>query len=102
MAWLSTNTSDAVTGPILMGTSRGLIVETELIAGEERLFSNNLESYWKPVFDIGKGQHVPITGLEFHQVPNSKRFFILATTASRLYQFQVTEYSFTKLTIDLF
>ena len=41
------------------------------------------------VFDIGRGQHSPITGLEFHLVPHTRgKYIILATTQTRMYQFQ--------------
>lgn len=41
------------------------------------------------VFDIGKGQHSPITGLEFHLVPHTRgKYIIIATTQTRMYQFQ--------------
>ena len=39
------------------------------------------------VFDIGKGNNTPITGLEFHRVPGSEKYFVLVTTPNRLYQF---------------
>jgi hypothetical protein len=39
------------------------------------------------VFDIGKGDKTPITGLEFHHVPGSEKYFVLVTTPIRLYQF---------------
>lgn len=39
------------------------------------------------VFDIGKGNNRPITGLEFHRIPSKERYFILATTLDRIYQF---------------
>jgi hypothetical protein len=39
------------------------------------------------VFDIGKGNSTPITGLEFHRVPGSEKYFVLVTTPNRLYQF---------------
>jgi hypothetical protein len=39
------------------------------------------------VFDIGKGNSTPITGLEFHRVPSSEKYFVLVTTPNRLYQF---------------
>jgi hypothetical protein len=37
----------------------------------------------------GKGQHVPVTGLQYHNVPNTNKFFVIATTPQRMYQFQV-------------
>lgn len=39
------------------------------------------------VFDIGKGEHCPITGIEFHKAPNTTRYFILVSTLTRLYKF---------------
>jgi hypothetical protein len=39
------------------------------------------------VFDIGKGNNTPITGLEFHRVLDSEKYFVLVTTPNRLYQF---------------
>lgn len=38
------------------------------------------------MFDIGKGNS-PITGLEYHKLPGRERYFIIATTPSRIYQF---------------
>ena len=87
VGWSHSNESESVTGPILFGTTRGLIFETDLDSGDERLFSTSLEQYWKQIFDLGRGQHVPITGLEYHPIPRSKKYFIMATTPSRLYQF---------------
>lgn len=87
VGWNFSNDSEASTGPILLGTSRGLIFETELALEGERVFQTGLEQYWRQVFDIGKGEHMPITGLEFHRVPGSDTYFVLVTTAQRLYQF---------------
>ena len=87
VGWSHSNESEASTGPILMGSTRGLIFETDLDSGEDRLFTTSLEQYWKQIFDLGRGQHVPITGLEYHAIPRSKKYFILATTPIRLYQF---------------
>lgn len=39
------------------------------------------------VFDIGKGEHCPITGIEFHKVPNTMRYIVIVTTPTRLYKF---------------
>ncbi|KAK7864534.1 hypothetical protein R5R35_007310 [Gryllus longicercus] len=87
VGWNFGNESESSTGPILLGTSRGLIFETELLLEGERVFPSGLEQYWRQVFDIGKGEHMPITGLEFHRVPGSDTYFVLVTTAQRLYQF---------------
>ena len=88
VGWSHVNESESTTGPILVGTTRGLIFETDFDSGDERLFSTSLEQYWKQIFDLGRGQHVPITGLEYHPVHRSKKFLILVTTPTRLYQFQ--------------
>ena len=39
----------------------------------ERMFSSSLEKYWKTAVDLGKGQHMPITGLAYFNVENTKR-----------------------------
>lgn len=39
------------------------------------------------IFDIGKGTDMPITGIQFHRVNNTSRYFIFITTPTRLYQF---------------
>ena len=90
VAWNQTNTSLTTTGPILMGTTRGLIFEAEISTESTMFSSTTMEKQWKQVYDLGRGgQPSAITGLEYHRVPKSKRFFILVTTNSRLYQFQV-------------
>ena len=88
VAWNSDATQTS-TGQILLGTTRGLIFEAEISTESSFLSSGTIEKSWKQVYDIGKGQaSAPITGLEYHRVPKSKKFFILATTPSRFYQFQ--------------
>uniref|UniRef100_T1JMS9 Pep3/Vps18 beta-propeller domain-containing protein n=1 Tax=Strigamia maritima TaxID=126957 RepID=T1JMS9_STRMM len=84
VAW-NLHNKDNGTGPILFGTSKGLIFETELTLGDDRnLFSSNIEVYWKQVFDVRSN----ITSLELHKYPNSDTdYFVLATTPNRLYQF---------------
>jgi len=39
------------------------------------------------VFDISKGQPIPIIGLQYHRVGKSDLFYILAITSTKLYQF---------------
>ncbi|XP_063229884.1 vacuolar protein sorting-associated protein 18 homolog isoform X2 [Bacillus rossius redtenbacheri] len=87
VGWNYRNESDSTTGPILLGTSKGLIFETEIVPEGDRIFQSGLEQYLKQVFDIGKGSVTQITGLEFHRVPGSDKYFVLVTTPSRLYQF---------------
>lgn len=87
VGWNFSNDSDSTTGPILLGTSKGLIFETEIAFDGDRMFQSGLEQYWKQVFDIGKGDNTPITGIEFHHVPDTTMYFVLVTTPNRLYQF---------------
>ncbi|KAJ9580206.1 hypothetical protein L9F63_004149 [Diploptera punctata] len=87
VGWNFGNDSDMTTGPILLGTSKGLIFETEISLDGDRIFQSSLEQYWRQVFDIGKGNNTPITGLEFHRVPSSEKYFVLVTTPNRIYQF---------------
>ena len=83
VGWSSRNTSTAATGPVLLGTSRGLLLEAELDSGEDRMFSSSLEKYLRPLADLGGGQHMPVTGLAYFNVEGSSRYFIIATTANR-------------------
>ena len=87
VSWHAKNTSESVTGPVLIGTSKGVILEAELDSGEDRMFSHSLERYWRQAADLGKGAHLPITGLAHFGVEGTRRYFVLATTSSRMYQF---------------
>ncbi|XP_043488268.1 vacuolar protein sorting-associated protein 18 homolog isoform X2 [Polistes fuscatus] len=86
VGWNFSNTSETITGPILLGTSKGLIFETEISDGD-KIFNTSLEQYWRQVFDIGKNSKPPITGLEFHKLPNSDKYMIIVTTVMRIYQY---------------
>ncbi|XP_063825153.1 vacuolar protein sorting-associated protein 18 homolog isoform X1 [Ostrinia nubilalis] len=102
VGWNYENTSENSTGPILLGTSQGHILETELEADSDRMFTAN-QQYWRQlpnylplygsreidglIFDIGHGTEMPITGIQFHRVGNSSKFFVFITTPTRLYQF---------------
>ncbi|GJQ72360.1 dor [Trypoxylus dichotomus] len=91
IGWNHYNTSPNTTGPILLGTSKGLIFETEIALEGEKFFtsgfSSSLEQYWRQVFDIGKGTNTPITGLEFYQIPSTDKYFIFVATPLNLYYF---------------
>ncbi|XP_052749973.1 vacuolar protein sorting-associated protein 18 homolog isoform X2 [Galleria mellonella] len=86
VGWNYENTSDITTGPILLGTSHGHILETELEVDNDKRFTAN-QQYWRQIFDIGQGADMPITGIQFHRVVNSNKYFIFITTPTRLYQF---------------
>lgn len=49
VGWNFSNDSDSTTGPILLGTSKGLIFETEIAFDGDRMFQSGLEQYWKQV-----------------------------------------------------
>ncbi|KAI5652101.1 pep3/Vps18/deep orange family domain-containing protein [Phthorimaea operculella] len=102
VGWNYENISEVSTGPILLGTSQGHIIETELEADSDKSFTAS-QQYWRQlpnylplyggkdieglIFDIGRGAETPITGLQFHRVGNSNKYFIFVTTPTRLYQF---------------
>ena len=75
------------TGTILAGSALGIIIETEL-STDDTFFSQSIERLYRQVFDIGKGQHTPVTGLQVQAVPNTNKYLVMATTNTRLYQFQ--------------
>ncbi|XP_076620663.1 vacuolar protein sorting-associated protein 18 dor [Colletes latitarsis] len=87
VGWNFSNTSETTTGPILLGTSKGLIFETEIGLDGDKIFNTCLEQYWRQVFDIGENSKPPITGLEFHRVPNTDKYIIIVTTLIRIYQY---------------
>ncbi|XP_045497212.1 vacuolar protein sorting-associated protein 18 homolog [Colias croceus] len=86
VGWNYENKSTTTTGPILLGTSQGHILEMELEAESDKMFTAS-QQYWRQIFDIGKGADTPITGIQFHRVNNTSKFFIFVTTPTRLYQF---------------
>ncbi|XP_047507228.1 vacuolar protein sorting-associated protein 18 homolog isoform X1 [Pieris napi] len=102
VGWNYENRSTSTTGPILLGTSQGHILEMELEADNDKMFTVS-QQYWRQlpnylplyggkeidglIFDIGKGTDTPITGIQFHRVNNTSKYFIFVTTPTRLYQF---------------
>ncbi|KAK6624157.1 hypothetical protein RUM44_011015 [Polyplax serrata] len=88
IAWNYANQSKSSSGAILLGTSKGLIFETEISYENEGLLQSGLEEYWKQVFDIGKGTDTPITGMHMYRLPGKDKYFIMVTTATKLYQFR--------------
>ncbi|XP_014476276.1 PREDICTED: vacuolar protein sorting-associated protein 18 homolog isoform X2 [Dinoponera quadriceps] len=87
VGWNFSNTLDTSSGFILLGTSKGLIFETEIGLETDKIFNTSLEQYWRQVFDIGKNSKPPITGIEFHKLPNSDKYMIIVTTLMRIYQY---------------
>ncbi|KAM8718382.1 hypothetical protein ACLKA7_000194 [Drosophila subpalustris] len=74
---------ESTTGSILLGTSRGLIFETELGAVND--------TQRRQLYDLGLGlSKYPINGLELLRVPNSNRWIVVAATPDSLYSFDST------------
>lgn len=79
------------TGTILLGTTKGLILQTELIYSDETKFFPlpGPRQYVKEIFDVGLEMGA-ITGLECHQIHSNsateKSFIIFVSTNSRLYR----------------
>ncbi|XP_017062924.1 vacuolar protein sorting-associated protein 18 homolog [Drosophila eugracilis] len=77
--------SESTTGPILLGTSRGLIFETELSPALDGHVQR------KQLYDLGLGRpKYTITGLKLLRVPNSNRYIIVVTSPECIYTFQET------------
>ncbi|XP_026470217.1 vacuolar protein sorting-associated protein 18 homolog [Ctenocephalides felis] len=93
VGWNCNVCSETTTGHILLGTSKGLIFETEMGLDGDKIFHSSLEQYWRQIFDIGKGDDIPITGLEFRKVNDTNKYIVLVTTPQRLYQFSGTSSS---------
>ncbi|KAG8181524.1 hypothetical protein JTE90_014254 [Oedothorax gibbosus] len=94
VAWNPQQTSDNMTGVMLVGTTKGFIYETEISSGDERpFFQSSPEQYFKQVFDVTNStitsdttDSKTVTGIVFHKV-SQDNYFVLATTPSRLFQF---------------
>ncbi|ELU13053.1 hypothetical protein CAPTEDRAFT_223579 [Capitella teleta] len=92
VGWNRQNASDTSTGEILIGTTKAVIIETEIVSSEDsRFFQSTLENYVKPLYTLGRDHNYPITGIEFEKMPSTSlteyRYFIMATLPGRLYQF---------------
>ncbi|KAI9279805.1 Pep3/Vps18/deep orange family-domain-containing protein [Sporodiniella umbellata] len=77
--------TDPSTREVLIGTKNGLIYETCIEPNDE--YFKKEEKYFKQVYSIHEST-MPITGLYFEQFPvNNRKYFVMATTATRIYQF---------------
>lgn len=88
VGWNQRGVTDNSTDAILLGTSKGLILETKLVTAEDtHLFSASIEQYVRQLHSLTP---VPITGIEFDTLPSSggqTEYFFLVTSGSRLFQF---------------
>lgn len=81
------------TGTILLGTSKGLVLQTEFTQSDETKFfplKIGPGHYVKEIFDVGP-EAGAITGIEYHQINNNnlateRSFVILLSTNNRLYR----------------
>ncbi|KAL1919217.1 uncharacterized protein VTP21DRAFT_1909 [Calcarisporiella thermophila] len=76
--------TEASTHEILIGSTQGHIYETEIEPTDE--FFKREDKYVKQVYVMPESD--PITGLHFEQFPvESRKYLVIATTATRIYQF---------------
>ncbi|KAH8275888.1 hypothetical protein KR026_000904 [Drosophila bipectinata] len=79
------NGNDNTTGSILLGTSRGLIFETELSPAGEGSIPK------KQVYDLGLGRlKYPITGLRLLRASIGRQYMVVVTSPECIYAFKET------------
>ncbi|KAL2081839.1 hypothetical protein ACEWY4_021657 [Coilia grayii] len=87
VGWNKVLGTEVTTGPILVGTSQGIIFEAEISASEGSLFNTNPDQYFRQVHSLEEdGKPAPVCCLEVERGIESK-YFIIATTRKRLFQF---------------
>jgi hypothetical protein len=93
IAWNRVEQTDSATGPILLGTSDGVIFETDIDFQDSLLPKKKgyLQEVYRLMYDMADHSEA-ITGLQLVPFPNQSsssdiKYFILATTPKRIYQF---------------
>ncbi|KAJ8007352.1 hypothetical protein DPEC_G00116630 [Dallia pectoralis] len=87
VGWNKLLGTETNSGPILVGTSQGVIFEAEISASEGTLFNTNPDQYFKHVHALEEdGKPAPVCCIEVERGMESK-VFIIATTRKRLFQF---------------
>ncbi|KAK2864365.1 hypothetical protein Q7C36_003519 [Tachysurus vachellii] len=87
VGWNKILGNETNTGPILVGTSQGIIFEAEISASEGSLFNTNPDQYFRQVHSLEEdGKPAPVCCLDVERGIESK-YFIIATTRKRLFQF---------------
>jgi tetratricopeptide (TPR) repeat protein len=81
VGWDMQNTSEGTTRDVLIGSSSGLIFEFSVDGTKERL---------RQVYNLN--ENTPVTGVKWERFPSASaaadpKFFVMATTAMRYYQF---------------
>ncbi|XP_062517021.1 vacuolar protein sorting-associated protein 18 homolog [Corticium candelabrum] len=92
IAWNKTRMDEASTREILVGSSKGVIFEAQIKPEEGRLLREaDILKEWRQLSMLNRDEPEPVTGLRFEQFPHSasgeKKYYVMATTYSRLYQF---------------
>ena len=82
----------STSGTVLLGTTKGLVLQTEFVCSDETKFfplSTGSKQYVKEIFDVGT-DFSTITGIEYHQIHNGtqteRSYVILLCTNNRLYR----------------
>ena len=88
VGWNQRAVTESSTDAILVGTSKGVILETKLTTTDDtHLFTASVEQYVKQLHSFIS---VPVTGIRFDTMPSSAshaEYFILVTLGNRLFQF---------------
>ncbi|CAD5115789.1 DgyrCDS4731 [Dimorphilus gyrociliatus] len=95
VGWNIRASSESSTGEILIGTSNGLLLETQIMAGDEGIrVKPKREQYLKQVWSIVPDEvqkQTEITNIKIERIPSETtsdyRYFFLVTTKTQFYQF---------------
>jgi len=95
VGWNTDSVSATSTGEILLGTSKGWILEASIEFKEDRsIFASGVDHSADQAFNLCKNSEkaVPVSGLHVQKIRKDSNkyeqvYFILATTPGRLYQF---------------
>lgn len=93
VGWCNTVSTNS-TGPILIGSNRGLIMESCIDTGDDtKFFAGSVDQYFKQLYNFNQGdtRNLAVTSLEYFSTcstnSGSRECCVLASTSSRLYQF---------------
>ncbi|XP_031550189.1 vacuolar protein sorting-associated protein 18 homolog [Actinia tenebrosa] len=89
VAWNKSKLTETSTQTILLGTTKGLLFETE-IEPEEKFFQGGIERFLKQLYDVNASgeKEEPTCGVMFEKLSSQDRkYIIMVATLSRLYQF---------------